>query len=99
MGTGWSCSDPSPGTGTEQGRAGPVAGWVAVLTALAKAGAKCWRELHSVLVSAGKKFQAAFGLWELQIRLECAAALCLEVLGIPWSCGSTEPVFVSGVTL
>lgn len=60
-----------------QAPAGPVARWVGVLTALAKAGAKCWSELHSASVSAGKKFQAAFGLWKLQIRLECVAVAAL----------------------
>lgn len=54
---------------------------VGVPAAPAKAGAKCWSELHGVSVSAGKKkFRAAFGLWKLQIGPGCEAVAAL------WKC-------------
>lgn len=88
--------------GTEHGEGWTCGTRVGVLTAPAKAGAKCWSELHSgsVSVPAGKKFQAAFGLWQLQMGQSEERLWLLPVAAAPGgagdstACASTEPVCV-----
>lgn len=64
---------PQAPAGTEQGRAGPVAGWVGVLTALAKAGAKCWKELQCFSISWEK---IPGSIWSLEAADKAGVCSC-----------------------